>query len=412
MNDLTIMNVRIVTPAFVIDDGTLTVKDGRISSLLRGGARGSAAATIVDGHGRFLLPGLIDLHNDGIEQEIEPRPRAVFPLAIALQSLESQLVAAGITTIFHSFSFMDGREGTLAPERLEPTIRELNRLRASGVIRHLVHARYEIIEWHHFERFQRLIDARMVNLVSFMNHTPGQGQFRDRENLVAYYMRKYGAQLPDIDAIIEERLEKSASPQVEETLERLMAHARKAGLPMASHDDESPEQVARMRGRGVSIAEFPIALDAALAAAAHGMHVVVGAPNVLRGESTSGNLSGREAIGNNTVDVLCSDYYTPAMLHAVFALARDKVLPLHDAVRLVSANPARAVGLSGELGSLQVGKRADMILVSEAGGVPTVVSAWVGGRRVYEKHDSALRPVGEQWAREAVTVDREAARVS
>jgi alpha-D-ribose 1-methylphosphonate 5-triphosphate diphosphatase len=302
--------------------------------------------------------------------------------------------------------------GDPRPERLEPAIRELNRLRGSGVIRHLVHARYEIIEWHHFERFRRLIDACMVNLVSFMNHTPGQGQFRDKETLMAYYVRKYGAQLPDINAIIEERLQKAANPLVEETLERLMGHAKRAGLPMASHDDESPEQVVRMRGRGVSIAEFPIALDAARAAAAHGMHVVIGAPNVLRGQSTSGNLSVREAIGNNTVDVLCSDYYTPAMLHAVFALARDKVLPLHDAVRLVSSNPARAVGLFSELGSLQVGKRADMIMVSEAGGVPTVISAWVGGRRVFEKHDSALRPVGEQWAREAAAVDREASRVS
>ncbi|HET6452583.1 MAG TPA: alpha-D-ribose 1-methylphosphonate 5-triphosphate diphosphatase [Spirochaetia bacterium] len=417
MKDLEIRNVRIVTPTTVIERGTLVVRGGRITSLVGkpAGGRGSpsrraeADREVVEGHGRLLLPGFIDLHNDGIEQEIEPRPHAVFPLPIALASLESQLVGHGITTIFHSFSFMDGREGTLHPEGLEPAIRELNRVRRSGAIRHLVHARYEIMETHHVPRLQKLIDDRQVALVSVMDHTPGQGQYRNVEGLVSFYVRKYNARPEDVDVILREREKKSGNPEVPSALARLAAHTLAAGLPLASHDDDSPAKVQRMRELGVTISEFPVDMEAALAASRGGMHVAVGAPNVLRGKSTNGNLNAREAIGSNAVDILCSDYYSPSMLHAVFRLTQDGLVSLPDAVRMATFHPARAAGLGSQLGSLEVGKRADMILVSESGGTPSVVAAWVGGHRVFEKHDGILSAMGERWASEALPADREKA---
>ena len=408
MRDTIITNVRICTPVAVIEGGTATVKAGRIVSLARGPARRTSDAEVMDGEGRLLLPGFIDLHNDGIEQEIEPRPHAIFPLAVALQSLETQLVGHGITTIFHSFSFMDGREGTLHPDGLEPAIRELNRLRRTGVIRHLVHARYEMVEVHHFERLRRLIDDHQVSLISVMDHTPGQGQYRNVQHLVNFYMRKYNSPRGEIDAIIAEREKKAGNPAVEETLDRLVAHARAAGLPLASHDDDSADKVARMKARGVTISEFPVDMSAAVAAAQWGMHVAVGAPNVLRGQSTTGNLSAREAIGKNAVDILCSDYYTPSLLHAVFRLYHEGIMPLPDAVRMVSRNPARAAGIGTHLGSLEVGKRADMILVNESAGHPTVVAVWVGGQRVYERHDGAQYVMGDRWASEAARPLQEA----
>jgi alpha-D-ribose 1-methylphosphonate 5-triphosphate diphosphatase len=412
MSETIISNVRIVTPTDVIEGGTATVKDGRILSLLRKRARHTSGAEEVDGQGRLLLPGFIDLHNDGIEQEIEPRPRAVFPLAVALQSLETQLVGHGITTIFHSFSFMDGREGTLHPEGLEPAIRELNRLRRTGVIRHLVHARYEMVEVHHFDRLCRLIDDRQVSLVSVMDHTPGQGQYRNPEHLVSYYTRKYNTPRGEIDAIIAEREKKAGNPAVDDTLEKLIAHARAAGLRIASHDDDTAEKVSRMHARGVTISEFPVDMRAATAAARWGMHVAVGAPNVLRGQSTTGNLSARDAIAQNAVDILCSDYYSPSILHAVFRLFHDGAMTLPDAVRMATGNPARASGLGGELGSLEVGKRADMILVNDSAGIPSVTAAWVGGQRVYERHDGTLHAMGDRWASEAARPAMEATHVS
>jgi alpha-D-ribose 1-methylphosphonate 5-triphosphate diphosphatase len=340
------------------------------------------------------MPGFVDLHNDGIEVEIEPRPRAVFPLAVALQSLESRLVSHGITTIFHSFSFLDGREGTLRPDTLEPSVRELVVLRRNCLIHHLVHARYEISEVQHFERFCRLIDDRIVNLVSFMDHTPGQGQYRNPEHLVNYYVRKYNTPSHEVEAMLRERTRKAGNPEIEDVLRKLAAFATSAGLPIASHDDDTPEKVARMSGLGITISEFPVDMSAAVAARESGMHVAAGAPNVLRGKSTSNNLSAREAVTAGLVDILCSDYYTPALLHAVFGLFREGIMSLPHAVRMVTANPARAAGLHTEIGSLEVGKRADLIMVSDAD-LPSVVGVWVGGQRIFEKYDRGLNPLGD-----------------
>ena len=412
--DTVFKDVRIVTPTDVVDRGTMTIREGRIVSLVTRKSRAHAAAgsTVIEGRDRLLMPGFVDLHNDGIEQEIEPRPRAVFPLAVALQSLESQLVSHGITTIFHSFSFMDGREGTLHPQVLEPTVRELNTLRRTGIIRHLVHARYEMVEIHHYERFRRLIEEGQVSLVSFMDHTPGQGQYRNVEHLVSYYVRKYDSALGEIQAVLREREEKARNPDVDVVLRKLVACARMAGLPVASHDDDTPEKVARMKELGITISEFPVDVAAADAASRGGMHVAVGAPNVLRGKSTTDNLSAREAIRGGWADILCSDYYTPALLHGVFRLVKEGLLPLPEAVRMATANPARAAGLHKEIGSLEVGKRADLILVSDAADIPAVVGVWVGGHQVYEKHDSALNAIGDRWAAEVSPHSREASHAS
>jgi len=404
VKELIISNVQVVTPAAVLDRGSVVVRGGRIVSFLRERPRRASGMDEIDGQGRFLLPGFIDLHNDGIEQELEPRPTAVFPLPIALASLESQLVGHGITTIYHSFAFMDGREGTVHPRGLEPAIRDLNRLRAAGVIRHLVHARYEVTETQHLERLVRLIDDRQVSLVSFMDHTPGQGQYRDPQGLITFYVRKYHARPEDVQEIMREREQKAGNPEVPHALQALAEHARQAGLPMASHDDDSPQKVERMRALGVTISEFPVDMGAAVAASRAGMHVAVGAPNVLRGKSTNGNLDARVAVSSSAADILCSDYYSPSMLHAVFSLARAGIMGLPDAVRMATVNPARAAGLAGELGSLEPGKRADMILVNASEDVPVVVAAWVGGRRVFEKHDGVLEARGEQWAAEAAAL--------
>jgi alpha-D-ribose 1-methylphosphonate 5-triphosphate diphosphatase len=215
----------------------------------------------------------------------------------------------------------------------------------------------------------------------------------------------------DLERLVAERQEKSRNPAVEESLRMLVREALEAGLPLASHDDDSPEKILSMRGHGVGIAEFPVGLSAALAASEQGMHVAVGAPNLLRGGSTSGNLSALEAITAGAADILCSDYFAPAMLPVVFALHRDGVMPLPSAVRMVTLNPARAAGLETEIGSLEVGKQADLILVSNVGGIPAVIAAWAAGKKVFEKHDSAKAAIGEELARGVSPSHSEEARV-
>ena len=404
MSEKAITNVNIVTPVEVVEAGTLVIADGRIRAVEP--ERREAGSDVLDGGGRWLLPGFVDVHNDGMEQELEPRPRAVFPLAVAFRSMENRLVSHGITTIFHSFSFMDGREEILAPDKLETAIRDIRHLTTFGAIRHLVHARYEIGEAQHYWRIQHLIKDGLVQLVSFMNHAPGQGQFRRIENFIDYYKRKTGYSRQDLQRLMEERIQKSRSDVVMENVKRLAEDARSMGIPMASHDDDSADKVAEMRELGVTIAEFPVVFDAAVAAASRGMHVVMGAPNVLRGKSNSGNLRAIDAIGAHAAHALCSDYYTPSLLHAVFALFRGRTLALPRAAALASLGPARAAGMEAEIGSIEVGKRADLILVGEPGAVPSVNGAWVNGARVYEKADGAGAAA---WADEIGAGRREAA---
>ncbi len=411
MKQTIITNVRIVTPREVVDGAAVTIEDGRIRSLDQDDGTPPSSSCVVDGRGRWLLPGFIDLHNDGIEMEIVPRPRTVFPFAVALASMENRLVSHGITTIYHSFSFLEGREGTLEPEKLEAAIRDLYRLRERAAIRHFAHARYEVGEVAQYWRISRLIEDGCLGLVSVMNHAPGQGQFRNLENFISYYKRKHNIDSGDLQALVAERIRKSRSALTTKTLDRLIGDARAAGLPIASHDDDTPEKVAEMHGRGATIVEFPVELAAAAEAVTRGMHVVVGAPNVLMGKSSSGNLKALDAIAAGAADVICSDYYCPAVLHAVFGLFRAGTLTLPEAVRMVSLNPARAVGLEREFGSIEPGKRADLILVAENGGVPSVVSVWVDGRRVYEKLDPVTSPAPELKVREALGKSREAAGV-
>jgi alpha-D-ribose 1-methylphosphonate 5-triphosphate diphosphatase len=406
-----ITNVRIVAPEEVVDGAAVGIEAGAIRCIDAAPGKTAPGAEVVDGRGWWLLPGLIDLHNDGIEMEIVPRPRTVFPFPVALESMENRLLSHGITTIYHSFSFLEGREGTLEPEKLEAAVRDLHRLRGRAAIRHFAHARYEVGEVEQYWRIHRLIEDGCLGLVSVMNHAPGQGQFRDLNNFISYYKRKHNIDSGDLQELVAERIRKSRSSMTAKTLGRLMADARAAGLPVASHDDDTPEKVAEMHGMGASIVEFPVELSAAAEAVARGMHVVVGAPNVLMGKSSSGNLKALEAIEAGAADVLCSDYYCPAVLNAVFGLYRAGTLELPEAVRMASLNPARAVGLAGRLGSIEPGKRADLVLVAEDGYAPRVVSVWVDGARVYEKPFPSAWPARKSRAEDAPGKNKEAAGV-
>jgi alpha-D-ribose 1-methylphosphonate 5-triphosphate diphosphatase len=385
MNDLVLFNARVVTPTEVLEEGRVAVRDGRIAEVRRAGAGPGGGRACRDAEGGWLMPGLVDLHNDALEREIEPRPRAVFPLPLALFAFESRLVSLGITTIFHSLSFMEGRAGMARREKLEAMVRELARLENAGVIRHRLHARYEIVEPAFAELLTRLLEQGQVHLVSFMDHTPGQGQFRRLENYVNWVRGEYHLGENDIEQLIRRIGEQRQAPETAEALTRVMEAASRAGVPMASHDDDTEDKVAALAELGVGLSEFPVELTAAQAAFRRGLRVAVGAPNLLLGGSNTGNMRARDAIEAGAADILCSDYHAPAMLPALFALAREGVLALPQAVRLATLNPAQALRLGEELGSLEEGKLADLLLVVEQEGFPVVRAAWVGGRLVYER---------------------------
>jgi len=367
-------NARIVTPDGV-HRGSLTVEEGCIAALDADAPKGAAC---IDLGGDLLLPGLIDLHDDAIEKEVEPRPNAFFPLPVALDAIDRRMAAAGVTTAFHGISFAEGELGVRDVAFAESLARTLHGF--TGVVDHRVHVRYELTDAASESRVMRLVDEGIASLLSFMDHTPGQGQFKDAAAYGAYLSRVYAKDDGEI-------LEKISAKQAEAAnivarVERLAAHARPHGVALAGHDDEGVERVALMARVGATISEFPLDLETARTARAAGLVALFGAPNVLRGKSQSGALSARDAIAAGVAGALCSDYAPQAMIPALGVLTAEIGLGWPQALDLLAGAPARASGLT-DRGEIAPGKRADLIRVRDRAGVLSVAATWVGGAQVY-----------------------------
>jgi len=367
-------NARIVTPEGV-RRGALTIGDGRIVALDADAPRG---AVRLDLGGDLLLPGLIDLHGDAIEKEVEPRPNAFFPLPVALDAIDRRMAAAGVTTAFHGISFAEGELGVRDVAFAETLARALHGF--SGAVDHRVHVRYELTDAGSEARVTRLIEEGVASLLSFMDHTPGQGQFRDAAAYGAYLSRVYGAAEGDIAGKISAK--QAEAGNLAARVKRLADHARPRGVALAGHDDEGAERIAFMADVGAGVSEFPLDLATAQAARAAGLLTLFGAPNVLRGRSQSGALSAREAIAAGVAGALCSDYAPQAMLPALGVLTGEMGLGWAEAAHLMAGAPARAAGLA-DRGEIGPGKRADLIRVRDRGGALSVAAVWVAGAQVY-----------------------------
>jgi alpha-D-ribose 1-methylphosphonate 5-triphosphate diphosphatase len=337
-------------------------------------------ALVFDATDLLVLPGLVDIHGDTFERIIEPRPRVRFDLDLALRETDRQLVSNGITTAFHGVTWswepgLRSREAAIeimsAIVRLAPALAADNRI-------HLRHETFdidagdEIIAW---------MNRGVVGCLAFNDHMTGTIKDRHRPEKMAKMIERSGLTAADFDALVERTY--ARRDEVPASLNRLAAAARAAAVTVLSHDDLSPEQRSWFRERGASIAEFPTTVETARAAVAAGDPIVFGAPNVMRGGSHTGCPSAAEMAGAGLCTILASDYYYPALLAAPFKLAADGVLPLERAWSLVSAGPARALGLD-DRGSLLPGHRADIVLIDNTtAGVPIVVATIVDGRLRY-----------------------------
>lgn len=374
-----IENAHIVTPGGIRRGASLAVEDGRISAV--GGNIPAGRRPRLDASGVWILPGFIDLHSDALEKDLEPRPNTRFPLDIVLHELDKKLAACGVTTIFHSVSFAEGEIGIRCNETAASVVARITELAPRMSVDTRVHARFEVTDASAVPWLEAFLKERKIHLFSFMDHTPGQGQFREEEAFENYYGRVYGKKTGEIREIIENKFRSRETAAGR--FDRLAALCRSMGIPMASHDDDSREKVLWLRERSVGISEFPVNMEALQAAGDAGLRICLGAPNVLRGSSQAGNLSARQAIEKGYGDILCSDYAPMAMLHAVFTLEALGLRPLHEAVNMVSLHPAAAVGISGDKGSLAEGKAADFLLVDRNGGVPRILKTFVSGREVF-----------------------------
>jgi len=356
-------DLRIVTPDGVIERGALCIQNGLISEIIAGDAPDAGLQLA----GMTAIPGLIDLHGDMLERDIEPRPGAYFPIEVALYELDKRLAGAGITTAFAAVGFAWTTNDLRTQEKATEIIRIIHERQHELNVDVRVHARFEVGNPDTAPVLENLLDQGLVDLVSVMDHTPGQGQYKNIQKYVDFMTRWLGfdpAQIGDdmikqIEGAIEVKAEIPRNWQVVEDVTRIAAVR---GIPIASHDDDTLEKVGRMADYGVTISEFPVSLEAAHEARRRGMHVIMGAPNAYRGASTGGNLSALNAVKAGVVDILATDYFPAALLGSAFKLEKDGVLPLHESIKLVSQNPAYATNMT-DRGSLQTGKIADIVLV-------------------------------------------------
>lgn len=368
-----INHARVVTPERVIEDASIVLEEGKISGISR---TPEHSGETLDAAGRYVLPGLVDLHSDAIEKQLEPRPGIELPEALAFIEMDRYFASSGITTGFHAISFMEHRNRSL--ERGKRLCDMISRFRSEGVVRHELHLRCELPEEGSLEVIEALLRSRTAKIVSIMDHTPGQGQFRDLEWFRRYWKDDVGMDEGRISAAISEAENEEYSLAFDR-VERIARAAKQNGATLASHDDDTVEKVEMLAEQDVSISEFPVTTAAARRAKELGLTVSMGAPNALRGTSSGGNLSAIEAIGSGLVDALCSDYHPPSMLHAAFKLARESVLKLSAAVGLVTSGPARAAELPGR-GEIREGAASDLLLVGGQLGLPVITHTILDGR--------------------------------
>ena len=380
-----IINGRIITEDSILTGYELLVKDKIICKIRpKGELEINNSTELIDAGGGYITPGFIDIHSDYIEHMAAPRPTCLMDFEMSIRETERELVSHGITTMFHSLSLFKDSEFKRKPIRDPENVRkfiDIIELTHSGrhLIRHRFHARFEINNIREVDQLKAYMSENKVHLVSFMDHTPGQGQYRDIQVFRRMVKSYSDFEDEEIDQLIfrDQAKEKMTIGGMQE----IAKLAAKMGIAIASHDDDSLEKLELMGSLGSTISEFPITLEIAKQAQAQGMFTMAGAPNILLNGSHNGNLSAPEAIVANNIDILCSDYYPPALLHGVFTMHEKFGVSLVDMFRLVTINPAKAVNMDQEIGSIQEGKKADLLIIEKIEpNFPAITTVIVDGK--------------------------------
>lgn len=371
-------NARVVAGGEVIP-GSVEVHGGRIRAV--DGGR-SFLPGAVDLEGDLLIPGLVELHTDNFERHLMPRPKVQWPVLPALVGHDAEVAAAGITTVFDALGVGDADPDAMRGQDMAPVVAALEHATGSGHLRaeHRLHIRIELPAPNTRELFRPFDGHPLVGLISLMDHTPGQRQWEDIEQARIYYCGKKGWSNEKFDRAVadaQDLQERHAGPN------RLhfVAHARAHGIALASHDDTHPVHVEQAHAEGAAISEFPTRVEAARAARARGLSIIMGAPNVVRGGSHSGNVAAAELARLGLLDSLSSDYVPASLLMAALRLTEVAGFTLPQAIATVSLHPARSAGLD-DRGAIAPGLRADLAQVRFDGVQPVVRAVWRAGVRV------------------------------
>lgn len=386
LNEQILTHAKIVTAERVFT-GTVVLRDGLISEVDDSISQLSHAQNL---NGDYLLPGLVELHTDNLEKHLSPRPGVDWPSASAVMSHDAQIIAAGITTVFDALSIGDVNPKGKRMQQLPGMVDAIAKANAADMTRaeHRLHLRCEVCHPDTLSVFRDLVEQPLVQLVSVMDHSPGQRQFALESKYREYYMGKYHLSSEQMDAFIVEQVANSKT--YSDRYRRAIVDICLArGLSVASHDDATLAHVEESAGYGMSIAEFPTTLEAAQGCRRLGMSVLMGAPNIVRGGSHSGNIAAATLAEEGLLDILSSDYYPASLLQAAFTLgaqldaADDSTgAGLARAVTTVSLAPARSAGLH-DRGEIRVGLRADLIHARAIGTLPVIQQVWRQAKRVF-----------------------------
>ena len=375
---LVLTNARLVLPDEVVL-GTLTVEDGIIADVQPG--RRSPAPGAVDLAGDTLMPGIVDVHTDNLERQVQPRSNARWPSRSAMAAHDAQCAAAGVTTVLDALCLGDLGFDKDRLRTFHDGVADLDALADAGLLKseHFLHLRCELPAPDMMELLDPVAEHPRVRMVSLMDHSPGIGQYANLDRYRAMRLRE-GHGLAWIENRIVELQEQRArtrGPNRRRLLDRIVP----LGIVLASHDDNTAEEVAENAADGIRISEFPVSMLAAREARARGMDVIAGAPNIVRGGSHSGNVSAADLVRGGVVDAYASDYVPSSLLEAAFASVVQTGITLAQGVAMVTANPARMAGLL-DRGRIEPGLRADLLHVRQHEGMPVVRQVWRGGERV------------------------------
>jgi alpha-D-ribose 1-methylphosphonate 5-triphosphate diphosphatase len=376
--DLCLANAKLVLADRVIT-GTIVIENGSITEITEGDHRPSGA---VDCDGDLVLPGLVELHTDNVERHIEPRPKVDWPHLPALLAHDAELASTGITTVFDAMrvgSIHGGKGSSLNYARKLSD--EMLAARAAGLfkISHFLHLRAEICSETLLEELATFNPQDRVGIVSLMDHTPGQRQFRDLSALKTYVAKKRGMDDAEFQQHVANLLDLQARFGAKHQT-GAVDEARRLGAVLASHDDTTADHVATSAINGVGFAEFPTTFAAAQACHENGIAVMMGAPNLIRGGSHSGNVAAEDLAKADLLDIVSSDYVPSALLLSAFRLAK-LWNDLPRAIATVTANPANAARLT-DRGALSIGLRGDVLRVREMVQTPLLCGVWSQGRKV------------------------------
>lgn len=379
MTDLVLANADLVLADRVVERGWIAVEKGRIVEI----GEGPPPAGALDCGGDVVVPGLVELHTDHLESHYSPRPGVRWSALSAVMAYDAQIAASGITTVFDSLRAGTDADSASLGDELGVLADAVEAARRAGVLRveHRTHLRCEVSSEDVVEQTEALLARHPVHLISLMDHTPGQRQFTSIAHWKSFYQRRGGKTEAELDLFIERRV--TARDRFGEAHRRhLVALAGAKDIVLASHDDADRTHVDESVGDGVRIAEFPTTLEAAAASHEAGIAVMMGAPNVIRGGSHSGNVAAEALARAGYLDILSSDYVPASLLMAAFDLPRQVPgIGLPEALRTVTATPAAATGLT-DRGSLAPGLRGDLVRVARLDGAPFAREVYRGGRRV------------------------------